>query len=488
MGYRINMHTADYEIFKCNAIASHKIVSKDNCEEKPLTDIACPNSEKTDVILHAFDWPYSDVAKNSKAIGEMGYRSVLVSPPMKSFTHENGTYWWQRYQPQDYRVIDNQLGNTHDFSDMIKALAKQGVHVYADVVFNHMANEAYKRSDLQYPCETDIKKYNDHKDEYQSLLLFGDLNKPLFRDEHFVDAFGIEDWKDCWEVQNGRITGGSEDPGLPTLKVCDYVIEQQQNYLKALKGMGVKGFRIDAAKHMTLEHLQRVWSKDITENMHIFGEIITDGGATEEEYELFLQPYLEKTDLGSYDFPLFNTVFQAFQKDGSMESLIDPYCFGQALFNFRAITFAITHDIPNNDVFKKLILEEEEEWLAYSYILGRDGGVPLVYTDLNPSGILSSDDKPRWIDSWKDPRMVNMIKFHNYVHGEPMIPILSDQDILIFARGEKGIVVINKSDSEVLVDFEWHKDMRDILADCNYQLESDELNLVVDSKSCLMLV
>ena len=318
MGYRINTGTADYEMFKSNATASQKIVSKESCAEKPQKNIASQNSEKKDVILHAFDWPYADVSKNAKAIAEIGYRSVLISPPMKSFKDEHGTDWWQRYQPQDYRVIDNQLGNTHDFSAMIKALDKHDVRVYADVVFNHMANEAYKRSDLQYPCAANIKKYTEHETEYQSQLLFGDLSEPLFREEHFVDAFGIEDWKAPWEVQNGRITDGEKDPGLPTLKVCDHVIEQQQNYLKALKAMGVKGFRIDAAKHMTLEHLQRVWTKDITENIHIFGEIITDGGATKEEYELFLKPYIEKTELGAYDFPLFNTMYQAFQKNGRL--------------------------------------------------------------------------------------------------------------------------------------------------------------------------
>ncbi len=483
MNYQTNMRTADYEV-----LSSDKTAGKDNSTENLLHEVALQNSDKTNVILHAFDWPYAEISKNAQAINEIGYRSVLVSPPMKSFIHENGTAWWQRYQPQDYRVIDNQLGNTHDFSAMITTLAKQGVRVYADVVFNHMANEADKRADLHYPSASDIKKYHDEKEKYQSLLLFGDLSKPLFREEHFIDAFRIEDWKDCWEVQNGRIAGDSGDPGLPTLKVCDYVIEQQQNYLKALKGLGVKGFRIDAAKHMTLEHLQRVWSKEITENMHIFGEIITDGGTTKEEYQLFLQPYLEKTDLGSYDFPLFNTIYEVFHKDGSMESLIDPYYFGQALYDFRAITFAITHDIPNNDVFQHLILKEEEEWLAYSYLLGRDGGVPLIYTDLNPSGILASNGKPRWIDLWKDPRMVKMIKFHNYLHGEPMLPILADKELLVFARGDKGIVAINKSDSEVLVNFKWHKNMRDILAGCNYQLESEQLSISIDGKSCLLLV
>ena len=43
------------------------------------------------------------------------------------------------------------------------------------------------------------------------------------------------------------------------------------NAIKALKAMGVKGFRIDAAKHMSIEHLKRVWTEDITKDIHIFG-------------------------------------------------------------------------------------------------------------------------------------------------------------------------------------------------------------------------
>lgn len=468
--------------------ADHPQCDKKSAQKVPLTDIDSQENTLSNVILHAFDWPYSDVAKNAISIREMGYRSVLVSPPMTSLKHKNGTKWWQRYQPQDYRLIDNQLGNTQSFAAMVISLQEQGVRVYADVVLNHMANEAYKRTDLQYPSQADINNYNAHKSEYQAQCLFGDLSKPLFNEEHFVDAFGIENWKDCWEVQNGRITGSSDDPGLPTLKVCDHVIEQQQNYLKALKKLGVKGFRIDAAKHMTIEHLQRVWTKEITEDMHVFGEIITDGGVTKEEYELFLQPYLEKTTLGSYDFPLFNTVLEVFQKGASMQSLVNPYCVGQALFKFRAITFAVTHDIPNNTVFHELMMNPQQELLAYSYILGRDGGVPLVYTDLNPSGILGNDGKPRWMNAWKDPRLVSMIKFHNYVHAEPMIAIISSTEMLVFSRGEKGLVAINNADKDILIDFKWHKTMHDILTGCHYPLESDELTLKLESKSYLMLI
>ncbi|MGR5549084.1 alpha-amylase family protein [Vibrio sp. DNB22_12_1] len=439
-------------------------------------------STGANVILHAFDWKYVDIAQRAAEISELGYGSVLVSPPMKSAQDER---WWQRYQPQDYRVIDNALGNTTDFKSMVEALDRAGVLVYADVVFNHMANEAHLRSDLQYPRQSVMDDYQKNTDKYQDLILFGDLSEPLFDENDFVEPFGITDWKDKWEVQNGRITGGPTDPGLPTLRVCDDVVKQQRAYLNALKVLGVKGFRIDAAKHMTLEHLKRVWTEDITHDIHIFGEIITDGGATEEEYELFLEPYLKETRLGAYDFPLFSTIFKAFSKKGSFKSLIDPYCFGQALSNGRAITFAITHDIPNNDVFLDLIMDEEDEWLAYAYILGRDGGVPLIYTDLDTSGIKGKDGKPRWKNTWKDSRMAKMIAFHNRVHGEPMMVLEGNDDMLVLQRGEKGILVLNKSARPQSLLLQGGNDLVDMIS--NLKVASGQ-EVKVAAKSAMLLV
>ncbi len=244
----------------------------------------------SNVVLHAFDWPYELVKQRANTIKEVGYASVLVSPPFKSLKKEQGTPWWQRYQPQDYRVIDNQLGDTDSFKSMVNSLSALGVNVYVDVVFNHMANESDIRASLHYPGEREQNEYKTRPEHYQKIRLFGELEKPLFSESDFVEAFGIEDWHDPWEVQNGRITGGKSDPGLPTLKVTDRVVEAQQSYLKALKNLGVKGFRVDAAKHMTLEHLEKVWTKKICSDMHIFGEIITDGGADNPEYDLFLEP------------------------------------------------------------------------------------------------------------------------------------------------------------------------------------------------------
>jgi alpha-amylase len=406
----------------------------------------------SNIILHAFDWTYQDIAEQAELIASLGYRSVLVSPAMKSLRLPSGTQWWQRYQPQDYRLIDNPLGDTIDFTRMVSRLAEFNIWVYVDVVFNHMANESDIRADLEFPNQWDREDYARYPKKYESLTLFGDLSQPLFSESDFVEAFGIENWNDKWEVQNGRISGGPHDPGLPTLSDNEHVVTQQRAYLKALKQLGVKGFRIDAAKHMTLEHLNKVWDEEITKDVHIFGEIITDGGATKEEYETFLNPYLQGTTLGAYDFPLFNSLYQALENKGSFKSLIDPYCYGMALSPLRAIIFAITHDIPNNDVFKDLVMSESNEWLAYAYLFGREGGIPLVYSELETSGVKNEEEQPRWKDEWKSTRMTQLMSFHNEMYGQEQRLVEASDEHIVFARGECGLVALNKSDHNIEVN------------------------------------
>ncbi len=446
------------------------------------------NVKPTDVILHAFDWPYKLVAQRAEQIAKAGYKAVLVSPPMKSAMAKSGTPWWQRYQPQDYRVIENQLGDTHDFKVMTRALQAHDLWPYIDVVFNHMANESTIRGDLQYPSQPILRQYADNSVYYEQIRMFGDLSRPLFDEDDFVEAFGIQDWFDPWQVQNGRITGGPHDQGLPTLSPTKHVIEQQRAYLIAMKELGVKGFRIDAAKHMTMEHLKQVWSDDITDGVHIFGEIITDGGATAEEYQLFLEPYLEATQLGAYDFPLFQTVFNALSESGDLSSLVNPYCFGQALSESRAITFAITHDIPNNDVFHGLIMPEWAERIAYSYLLGRNGGVPLIYSDLDSSNIQSGSGSPRWQEEWQNDEMIGRIEFHNRMHGLEMQVLVSEPDLLVFTRGDQGVVVLNKSEESKYFTLEWSEPLTDLMTGKRFVVIDGQVHIEIPARESYLMV
>lgn len=398
-----------------------------------------PLPAAADVILHAFNWRYADVTARANAIRDAGYRIVLVAPAYRS----TGNAWWARYQPQDIRLIDNPLGNTESFANMVQALNERGIRTYADIIFNHMANEAAQRADLNYPGSAVLGQYAANRPYFNRQVLFGNISYNFLSAPDFGPAVCINNYSDVWQVQTWRLCGGGGDAGLPDLLANDWVVAQQQNYLRALKTLGVKGFRVDAAKHMSNSHINRVFTADIKSGVHVFGEVITGGGAGELEYDRFLKPYLDATGHSAYDFPLLNSLRGAFGFGGSMNRLVNPLATGQALAPERAITFTVTHDIPNNAGFRYLIMDRTDETLAYAYILGRSGGVPMLYSDNNESG------DNRWVNAWNRADLKAMIRFHNAAQGSDM-QVLSYSDChLLFRRGNRGIVGINKCGSTV---------------------------------------
>lgn len=416
-----------------------------------------------DVLLHAFNWKYDDVAARAQEIADAGYRIVLVAPAYRS----EGSAWWSRYQPQDWRVIHHPLGDTTDFRDMANALDARGVRVYADIVFNHMANESATRTDLNYPGQRVLAQYAADPAYFGAQRLFGNLQYNLLGSvpsSDFGPSICINDYGSVFQVQNYRLCMGAGDAGLPDLQGNDWIVAQQRSYLTALKAMKVKGFRIDAAKHMKLAHINAVFDAGIKSGVHVFGEVITGGGVGNGEYDTFLAPYLQGTDHAAYDFPLHAQLRAAFAPSGSMSQLVDPGAYGQALPAARAFTFTVTHDMPLNSIFRGMLLNAGDETLAYAYILGRNGGVPMVYTDQNESG------DNRWVDAWKRTDLKAMIGFHNAVQGNDMQVLSHGACHLVFRRGSRGIVAINKCGSTVNASVGmnnsvlwWYTDYRDAL-------------------------
>lgn len=415
---------------------------------------------QADVVLHAFNWRYDTVQARAAQIQAAGYKAVLVAPAYRS----EGSAWWARYQPQDYRVIHHPLGDTTAFRNMVGALKARGIRVYADVILNHMANESAQRPDLNYPGSRVLGIYASNSSYFNSLRLFGSLKYNFLSASDFGPARCIVDYNSVYEVQTYRLCGGSGDAGLPDLVANDWVVQQQRTYLQTLKSWGVQGFRIDAAKHMPATHMNRVLTSDLKTGVHVFGEIITSGGAGSTEYDRFLAPYLRDTDHGAYDFPLFSAIRSAFSFNGTMSTLVNPGAVGLALPNARAITFTVTHDIPNNAGFRYQILNATDEKLAYAYVMGRDGGTPLLYSDNNESG------DNRWVNAWNRDDLKRMVGFHNAMGGRDMQVLSHGTCHLIFRRGDAGIVGINKCGNAVIASINtngsvlrWHTDYTDAL-------------------------
>lgn len=220
------------------------------------------------------------------------------------------------------------------------------------------------------------------------------------------------------------------------------VVEDQVDCLDALVKMGFSGFRVDALKHLPVAHINTVFRSGAMQGKYLFGETLT---FDRSQNDLFLWPVLAQTGMPCYDFPLQQTMLKAFTPSGSLRDLINPATYGNALPWDKSVTFTVTHDVPNNDGFRGMLLDPHDEYLANAYILGRDGGVPLMYSDNGESARQYPSDKGRWEGLWCRYDVTQMINFHNHVQGEPLWLLWESDGLLVFARGDRGIVAINKT-------------------------------------------
>ncbi len=387
-----------------------------------------------DVILHAFNWRYAEIADRAREISECGYGAVLFPPPL--YSDPRGTAWWQCYQPKDYRIIRSHLGGKRDLERAIRSLRGAGVRSYADIVFNHMANEKGRRDDpYDFPGKAELAGYRAERASFEADRLYGNLDDGLFSPGDFNPEGDIKDWHSSHETQEHWLGG------LPDLELNDRVVSRQRECLGALSALGFDGYRVDAVKHLPVPHVQRVFQAPESAGRFIFGESLTGNDAEEN---LFLRPLLSQTRISYYDFVLHETLRRVFSPGGSMRELVDPAPYGQALPWDRAVTFAVTHDMPNNEGFRGQMLEPTDECLAHAYVLCRDGGVPIVFTDHGESAAAHPEDRGRWDGAWRRADIAAMIAFHNAVHGSPQRSLYEDDGFIVFSRGDRGIVAVNK--------------------------------------------
>jgi alpha-amylase len=433
------------------------------------------------VTLHAFNWQYTDILDKLDSIRKAGYGAILIPPPI--YSEPKGDQWWQRYQPKDYRVVLSYLGGKQDLERLIAAChsGTPKIQVYADLVINHMANE--DRPDrLNFPGEAELERYKKDPQVYEKNRLYGDLSEGLFSPGDFNQRGEIDshEWSDREAVQFQNLSG------LPDLNDSDWVLKQQRAMIDGFIAMGFDGFRIDAIKHITERMIDNIADHPKARGLFWFGEVLT---GSDRDEDIFLDPFLRETWMSAYDFPLFQTIREAFGLGGSLRALIDPASQDNALPWNRAVTFVVNHDIPHNNGFRFWLLDRQDEHLAYAYLLGRDGGVPLVYSDHNESN--HAEDKDRWLEVYQRPDIVAMIQFHNAVHGQPMQVLHASDVLLVFRRGDRGIVAINKSDAPQGAEFNtWGLPnpgrYQDLIHQQDMRLEGNQYTLRVPPRTAQM--
>jgi alpha-amylase len=200
----------------------------------------------SDVTANLWEWNWNSVsAACTNQLGPAGYGAVQVAPPEESVslaTSDSGVHpWWEVYQPVSYNLT-SRMGTRAQFAAMVTACHNAGVRVYADAVINHMAGSNNTLTTTYGGCTFSPTGYTYPCVPY----VYDDFHHP--NDGYCADADGIiDDWNNTSEVQNCMLLS------LSDLKTQSTTVRAKiAAYLNDLIGLGVDGFRVDAAKHISV--------------------------------------------------------------------------------------------------------------------------------------------------------------------------------------------------------------------------------------------
>ena len=188
---------------------------------------ACSNYHSTGASVQLFEWSWADVATECETfLSKKGYKGVQISPPSE---HIQGSQWWTRYQPVTYNLV-SRSGDEAAFKDMVSRCNKVGVSIIADAVINHMAAGSgtgiagSKYGSRSYPAYTPEDFHHDANN----------VNKNC----------AVNNYNNKTNVQYCDLTG------LPDLMTSSAKVQTTiADYINKMASLGVKGIRVDAAKH-----------------------------------------------------------------------------------------------------------------------------------------------------------------------------------------------------------------------------------------------
>jgi alpha-amylase len=384
------------------------------------------------VGVQMFEWNWNSLAKEcTNNLGPAGYDWVEVSPPQE---HITGDQWWVHYQPVSYR-IESKLGTRAEFANMVETCGKAGVSIIADAVINHMAADS-----TDGWADTKHGKY-----DYPGLYTEADFH-------HCASALGgIEDWNDLTEVQECELLGLA-DLNTSSAKVQGKIVD----YLKDLRSLGVKGFRIDAAKHIAVDDLKQIVSAMPSDTSFLFE--VYDGPAKPAEYAEFGN---------TFGFKWAKLVPSMFDDAGMLAGEASPARIELLEPAQSTIAMVTNHDTERDKStlsYKNKLKFE----LANMFMLAIPYGKPMVYSgyafsdrDAGPKKQANGKTadavcpaKPaaltvgavaagNFVCSHRWAGITGMIQWRDSVGSEPVQGFYDKHNAYGFSRGNQGFVLFN---------------------------------------------
>lgn len=174
-----------------------------------------PDAIQQGNILHCFNWPINDVKNALQSIADAGFGAVQLSPLQRADVNV-GSPWHDLYRPYDLAFKSSGMGSESDLQSLCSEAEKYGIKVIVDVVANHVDKTV---------------GYHD----------------PWWDSNNRVRWEGGINYGDRRSITHGQLG----DYGDVNSELSE-VAARGKAYVQKLAGLGVKGIRWDAAKHIGL--------------------------------------------------------------------------------------------------------------------------------------------------------------------------------------------------------------------------------------------
>jgi alpha-amylase len=415
------------------------------------------------VFVQLFEWKWTDIATECEQwLGPHGFAAVQVSPPNEHAiidTAANQFPWWERYQAVSYK-LESRSGTRAEFADMVKRCRAAGVEIYADVLLNHMASGSGTGS-----AGTVYTKYS-YPGLYGPADFHADPNPayPKIFCDHTVN-----DFNDPTEVQTCELSG------LADLRTEEPKVQETlASYMADLYSLGVRGYRIDAAKQIDrtqlAQILARLKAKLPTGSTFYVDQEVTDFGGDAVPKDLYYATG------GVDDFVYTADIAAAFtHTDETLATLQHLDTAGFMGPSDKSIVFTDNHDSQRGHVGNGLILSYKRGALyalANVFMLAYPFGYPrlmssYVFSDTeagppsDPQGHTDSiyaagSTTPncglkagQWVCEQRWHSIAGMVGFRDFTANSTTVTNWwtnpSDGNQVAFGRGSAGFVVINRS-------------------------------------------
>jgi alpha-amylase len=347
---------------------------------------------------------------------------------------------------------------------MVSRCKAAGVGIYVDTVVNHMTAQTSGTGSNG----TEYTKY-----EYPGLYTAADFHEPV------CPIQGRDYASNADAVQNCELLALSDlDTGDPSVQ------QRIADYLTSLLAMGVRGFRIDAAKHMAPADLDAIIglvdASQSERTPYYFLEVIDYGGEAIQSSQYLDVGGTANAEIDVTEFRLTRISDAFLNASGQNLGSLADLASSQSLPSDRAVVFTNNHDTQRGaaiyyadaayyDLANVFLLAWPYGYpqLMSSYAfnrsvaVGRDQGPPsddmgntssvydgsgqAVGCAASPAAALPGS----WVCEHRTPPLVSMMAFRKATAAATDVTNLwtNGANQIAFGRGALGFVVINREDA-----------------------------------------